>query len=316
MTTGSLDHGGHSTEGQGSVPTVVYPARPSLDRQRTLEQAARYYIRRGFTPIPIMASQKCPVLKNWQHLRLREQEVAWVFHNAGNLGLSLGEPSGNLVDVDLDCAEARELADRFLPPTAGVTGRPGSPRSHRWYICPDLQTARRRDPVSDASIVEVRGTGSQTLVGPSIHPSGEPYDFLTGNPAYVDAAALRDAVDRLANEVIRLRHGAIPAPPALPPPPMHPPAPSTGDRARLLRRASAYLGAMPAAISGQGGHKAAYAAATALVRGFNLTAAEALDILRMQYNPRCKPPWSEKELLHKVTDATNRPHALEQGWLI
>lgn len=73
---------------------------------------------------------------------------------------------------------------------------------------------------------------------------------------------------------------------------------------------------MPPAISGQGGHNAAYAAATVLVHGFGLTAEEALEILRTQYNPRCQPPWSEQELLHKAQDAANKPHKLEMGWLL
>jgi hypothetical protein len=286
------------------------------DRLWELVHAARDYIRRGFAPVPIYAGQKDPCLKNWLRLRLRYGDVPHAFRAAGNLGLILGPASRDLVDVDLDCVEARELADNFLPPTAAITGRPSSPRSHRWYICPEVQTVRHRDPVTRASIVELRGTGSQTLVGPSIHPSGERYDPLNGDPAPVKLQELRDAVSRLAAEVIRLRHGNIPNPRialgSLPRPPMV----FSGDRGRLIRRASAYLGAMPPAISGQGGHNAAYAAATVLVHGFCLTAEEAFEILRREYNPRCQPPWSEKELLHKVTDATTRSHSLEQGWLV
>ncbi|MEI8194334.1 MAG: zincin-like metallopeptidase domain-containing protein, partial [Phycisphaerae bacterium] len=218
--------GENGIEGQGTGPGITVPqgvpaetgftsaayslANPSADCQRELEQAARQYIRRGFAPVPVPAGQKGPRLAAWQHLRLREQDVAQAFHGAGNLGLILGEASGNLVDVDLDCPEARELADRLLPPTDGVTGRPSSPRSHRWYICPDLQTVRHRDPVTHGSIVELRGTGSQTLVGPSIHPSGEHYDFLTGDPAQVEATTLREAVAQMAAEVIQIRHGSTP----------------------------------------------------------------------------------------------------------
>ena len=235
---------------------------------------------------------------------------------AGNLGLLLGCASRNLVDVDLDCKEARELADRVLPPTAAVTGRPSSPRSHYWYLCADVQTIRHRDPVSHASIVELRSTGSQTLVGPSIHPSGEPYDFLNGDPASVELPAIRTAVANLAAEVTRMRHGDRAIPPPQPIIPSHPLIVFKGDRGRLIRRASAYLGAMPPAISGQGGHNATYTAATALVHGFGLAPEEALELLRTHYNPRCQPPWSEKELLHKVTDAVTKPHVLEEGWLL
>ena len=181
-----------------------------------LEEAARRYIRRGFAPVPVPAGQKGPVLKGWQHLKLREGDVAEAFCGAGNIGLILGQASGNLVDVDLDCPETRELADRALPPTAGVTGWSSAPRSHRWYICAGIQTVRHRDPKSGSSIVELRGDGSQTLVGPSIHPSGELYDPLEGEPAQTDAAALHDAVARLAAEIVLLRHGQLFPPPSIP----------------------------------------------------------------------------------------------------
>jgi len=187
--------------------------------------------------VPVPAGQKGPAFKGWLGLRLREQDVARAFRGAGNIGLILGPPSGQLVDVDLDCPEARDLADRMLPPTASVTGRPSSPRSHRWYICPGVQTVRHRDPITDASIIELRGEGSQTLVGPSIHPTGEPYTpLLDADPAPADPTVLRDAVAHLAAEVVRLRHGTVPPPPR----PasvssLFPLTPST-DRTHLLRR--------------------------------------------------------------------------------
>jgi len=57
------------------------------------------------------------------------------------------------------------------------------------------------------------------------------------------------------------------------------------------------------------------AAAQAMRPGLEGRYTDALDILRREYNPRCQPPWSEKELLHKVTDAVTKPHVLEAGWL-
>ena len=68
-------------------------------------------------------------------------------------------------------------------------------------------------------------------------------------------------------------------------------------------RARRYLAAMDASISGAGGHNAAFSAAMALVRGFGLDEGLALQILREEYNPRCMPPWSERELKHKVDQA-------------
>ena len=55
------------------------------------------------------------------------------------------------------------------------------------------------------------------------------------------------------------------------------------------------------AISGAGGHAATFAAACWTVR-FGLSDPDALALLA-EYNRRCQPPWTEKELAHKLHDA-------------
>lgn len=80
-------------------------------------------------------------------------------------------------------------------------------------------------------------------------------------------------------------------------------------------RASRYLAGMPEAISGSGGHTTTFKAAIALVRGFSLEAAVALDLLRAEYNPRCQPPWSERELRHKIEGA-EKLHSPPLGYLL
>ncbi len=275
----------------------------------TLLDAARSYTARGYRVVPIPVRSKAPVLTAWQSLRLTEAELPQHFNCVGNIGLLLGEPSGWLVDVDLDCPEAIELAPRFLPPTLAVSGRLGAPHSHWWYICEGATTKKHHFPGAKRMIVEIRSTGAQTVVGPSIHPCGETYDWLTGEPASVTHETLRGAVDALVAAVVE-RTGASPAAP----PQIHAPTPFVSEDA-VLRRAAAYLDAMPPAISGQGGHSTTFAAATAMVHGFCLDRDAALQLLIERYNPRCEPPWSEKELRHKVEDAATKPHDRPRGWL-
>lgn len=69
-----------------------------------------------------------------------------------------------------------------------------------------------------------------------------------------------------------------------------------------LERASAYLARMPVSVSGQGGHAAAFAAAVALIKGFNLSQEEAFPLLA-SWNQGCLPPWTESELRHKLRSA-------------
>ena len=92
--------------------------------------AALDYIGRGWCPIPIRYRTKKPVMEEWQHLRITEQDAARYFNGADvNLGIHLGPPSGGLADVDLDLPVAIGLADRFLPPSSAVFGRASKPRS-------------------------------------------------------------------------------------------------------------------------------------------------------------------------------------------
>jgi hypothetical protein len=272
---------------------------------RATIDAALACIARGWCPVPVPHGSKGPVVPGWQKLRIAADDAERHFAGDGNIGVLLGEPSGWLVDVDLDCEEAREAADRFLPPTACVTGRASSKASHRWYVAHGARTRQLRDPVDRSMVVELRSTGAQTIIGPSVHPSGERYDMLEGIPATVGAEELEACVQRLADHVVARRHGiAEPVGQG-----------GAADDEHVERRAIAYLGRMPPAISGSGGHAATYAAATALVHGFGIAPRRALELLGEHYNHRCEPPWSESELAHKVNDAERKPHSRPYGWL-
>ena len=89
--------------------------------------------------------------------------------------------------------------------------------------------------------------------------------------------------------------------------PERPAAPSLDGRwgsdvMTRAERALRYMERMDAAVAGAGGHAALWRVAVALVRGFELPGAAALELLRV-YSARCSPPWSERELAHKVAQA-------------
>lgn len=279
----------------------------------SVQDAALRYIRRGWCVLPLPLGEKIIHNRGWTSLRLDEDDIGTAFAEPRNIGIILGEPSGWLVDVDLDCAEALRMADEHLPPTEAVSGRCLRPGSHRWYVCTGAKTRQFRDPRDNTMIVELRSTGAQTVVGPSLHPDGDVYEALDGEPAEVAYEELLAAVERINAAVLKERGVEPRERPARHPPTITGPDVSPEDR---VRRASAYLRAMPPAISGQGGHGRTYAAATSLVHGFCLDADAALRMLIDEYNPRCEPPWSEKELSHKVEDAATRPHERPRGWLL
>jgi replicative DNA helicase len=80
----------------------------------------------------------------------------------------------------------------------------------------------------------------------------------------------------------------------------------------VIERARKYLSSMPAAVSGQNGHKATFHAACVLVLGFCLQLESAYRLL-CEFNERCQPPWSEKELRRKVDEANKQGG--ERGYL-
>src|SRR4051812_43541815 len=97
-------------------------------------QSAISYCRRGWSVIPIEHRAKGPRLREWQKLRLTESDLPVHFRGSPqNIGVLQGEPSGWLVDVDLDHPRAVALADEYLPATPLVFGRANKPRSHRLY---------------------------------------------------------------------------------------------------------------------------------------------------------------------------------------
>lgn len=91
----------------------------------------------------------------------------------------------------------------------------------------------------------------------------------------------------------------------------HPIATVAGDGVKLetpvLERAAKYVSKMEPSISGQSGHNRCFQAACALVMGFGLSEQEAMAVLKHEFNHRCEPPWTDRELLHKVSSANRQP---------
>jgi len=83
----------------------------------------------------------------------------------------------------------------------------------------------------------------------------------------------------------------------------------------LIERARKYVDKLDAAVSGGGGHAKTYQVAVILVQGFALGEGDAWSIL-CEYNQRCDPPWSEKELRHKLSEAQKANPRERRGWLV
>ena len=182
-------------------------------QSKTITSRAADYIKRSWQVVPVLKGAKRPVLDAWQNLRLTLEDLPRYFNEGQNVGVMLGEPSGWLVDVDLDRPEALRIAPFFLPSTHAIFGRASKPKSHWLYRCEGAKTTRFefkdafKDDPDGACIAELRSTGLQTVFPPSIHPSGEVVTWHEeGEPTRVAYGALRAAVAKVAACVLLARH--------------------------------------------------------------------------------------------------------------
>lgn len=139
-------------------------------------QVARSWLELGILPVPLQSESKRPVSKKgWNTLRVTRETIPDFFEKGQNVGGLWGEPSGWLVDIDLDCPEAVAVAPYLLPETF-VYGRRSVPRSHYIYRCEGIATTKFFEK-EEGMILEIRSTGSQSVLPPSIHPDKERYEI-------------------------------------------------------------------------------------------------------------------------------------------
>jgi Bifunctional DNA primase/polymerase, N-terminal/AAA domain len=157
---------------------------------RRMRSAAAGYLRRGWAVIPVPRAQKRPGRNGWEGERWRPEDVPNQWTNGENIGVLLGEPSGNLTDLDLDCEQAIRLAGRFFPLSITTT-RAGAPDSHWWYKASDRQVGQHSlEDLDGEKLLELRGgAGHHTLLPPSVHPSGEEWRWSESGLGIAEVSA-------------------------------------------------------------------------------------------------------------------------------
>jgi putative DNA primase/helicase len=297
---------------------------------------------RGFALCKPAPGGKNPTDTGWT---LQSLEVD-SFGSGDQLGIiggpiSNGNKSGHaLVILDLDSPAVSLLASEYLPATNMTDGRSNKPKTHRYFLVPlnsipawgrshAAKTSKPyeerfghsgpftksfRDRETNKEAIKFIGTGAQCVCPPALHHSGEvrewdKYDddqIGPGQPAVVPFADLWRSTCELAaasncniphvlpQQVQPIKKKLLPT---------------------LLERIHLYLAKCPPAVSGQLGHSQMFKTARYIIGGFDITSEEAFSILMREYNHRCVPPWSEKEMRHKVDDADSIPFDKERGWI-
>lgn len=268
--------------------------------------AAELYIQAGFSVVPVYGinpngvgctcrSPDCreqswgkhPIGKRWQKSAINDlDEARDVFRgHRGNIGVFLGRQY-LLVDIDGDDGyrSLAELGD--LPLT--LTSKSGSGGEHRIFAF-----ASHQDPslITNRSKIlpgfDVKTREGQFVAAPSMHRSGQRYRWTVPIAPTQLPDSLYERIKKAPANVVSLR---VPV--------------RTDDAESLERRCRAYIAKIPPAISGSGGHDQTFAAARAIAGYIDKGMPESTAWnLFVEYNNACQPPWSERELLHKFTEA-------------
>jgi putative DNA primase/helicase len=173
-----------------------------IEKSAQMEYAAKY-ISAGFRPIPVLYKGKRPALADWTNACVGHENVDEFFPVGvdSNIGILLGEASVNLVDVDLDTAAAVALAAQWLPKTGMKFGPESASPSHFIYRSRIDRTRQFEHPETGEMIVELRGSGLQTVFPGSVNDRGESIVFAAPEclePSEVDGPELLKSVAWLA----------------------------------------------------------------------------------------------------------------------
>ncbi len=139
-----------------------------VNQAKSTTEAAKLYLVENLQVIGVNGKDPKVNGKRWEQKRVTLETVERDIPPHRNVSIMPGEPSGWVVDVDLDIQEAVAASSVLLPESLR-SGRPGAPGSHWWAFSKGAQTKRILDLYSE-TCVELRSTGCQTMAPPSRHP--------------------------------------------------------------------------------------------------------------------------------------------------
>jgi hypothetical protein len=252
----------------------------------TLHFALEYFDR-GWSVLPIHPMSKRPAI-TWRTCQKRRLTICQLKQWFGteteckyNVGIVTGRIS-DLVVIDCDSADDARWWRANYPKTP-LAVESGGGGTHFYYRYPHGRDVGNRTRVLVRRI-DVRGEGGLVVAPPSRHPESsatyrwQPWDYYAIEEAPIfDIAWLREVATGLHSPRY-VRHNT-----------------------RAIRDGLAYIRRIEA-VSGNGGHNATWRAACSL-REAGLTPDEALEALADWNETNAKPPWSRKELVHKIEDA-------------
>lgn len=153
---------------------------PKKDKCTAWDDNAIQYLAKGYSVIPLAPKQKGPYLQGWTKYCevLMNPNDAISFYNKGNnIGLALGEASGVCaVDIDTDDPELIKKIEKLIPNSpVKKRGAKGYTAFYKFNGMPS-KSVRNSDGTAGVDFLSM---GKQTVLPPSVHPSGKEYCWLT-----------------------------------------------------------------------------------------------------------------------------------------
>ena len=221
----------------------------------------------------------------------------WFVNRPCNIGLHCA----GLVVIDIDCKDAKHLADALRDYDDGICPmqRTRSGGFHLVYRKPaGLEVNNSAGKIRAG--IDVRTDGGYIVAAPSFVEADEKATggFYSWERPLVSLDLLTDPPQQFLDDLATSQAKKTQSVSVRPTTDL-----LYNDDTTLIDRAGKYLAKMPEAIAGQGGHDRTLEAARVLVHDFAIEPDAAFQLLWKDYNPRCQPPWSERELLHKVSEA-------------
>lgn len=215
----------------GRIDSSTGQVGTSVSTENPVSLAAAELTAAGFAVCKLRPGEKRPTYSGWTTGTKRPDE----FGPTDGIGIitgwlsNTGRANHSLASVDMDSEAAVANADEHLPPTSMIDGRPGNPRSHRWYLIPNESIPTDQvgpaNPSSDSALtaaalgvhpgprkvnwkhgdgsnaIDFLASGQQAAVPPTLHESGERREWqggVRGEPTVIAYPELIAAVESLA----------------------------------------------------------------------------------------------------------------------
>lgn len=162
---------------------------------------ALYYLRRGWSVVPVRRGEKIPAVPwhQYQHRRATLAEIEdWYVDPTMGVGIVTG-PISNLIVADFDGALGAETEAQILPRIGvGPVALTGGGGTHRLMAHPGRKVPTRTGVLPG---MDVRGDGGFIVAPPSVHASGRQYSWDVD--FHIDDYGLPTLTDSLTDIICR-----------------------------------------------------------------------------------------------------------------